>query len=189
MERWKNRSVNGDPGSNMGEYYASPGVLPCRRAAESLMTGYMREMRGRWNEHRVKKTGLHAIYGRMAEQAMKLALVAHEGGRRFRGRGRVGDQDGHVLRRADGAAGAAERVGQRPGAERQGHPSHHRRVVPCEPPRASFHSDLVLRTTRLKRQERRDLIEDAIVSGKVIVCEIDNGKSGPKPVFYKLSDV
>ena len=188
LDYWRNRSVNSDPHSNMGALYTSPAEIPWSPGADEKLTRYMCDMRLRWNEHRIQKTGLHAVYGRMAEQAIKLALAAHEG-----------EEVSESV--ADWAIKVSDYCGERmiriiqqnvSDNEQERNAKDILRIIGdlcglSENGLAS-HSDVVLKTTRLKCQERRDLIDDAIMSRKIIPYEGgEPGKPGPKPMFYKLA--
>lgn len=81
LVQWADAPTNAQPLGNLdGVIRINPLTVPYSAEAEALITDYTRKMRQRVHVENEKRSGLSSIFARAAEHAIKLSLVAHEGG-------------------------------------------------------------------------------------------------------------
>lgn len=80
LRRWKDAPSNYDPRGNVdGVLRISPMTVSYCAEAEALIDAYSEAMRKKSAQENARRTGFSAIYARCAENAIKMALAAHEG--------------------------------------------------------------------------------------------------------------
>jgi hypothetical protein len=78
--RWKDRSTNCAPKGNIDAVEViKPKIVRFTATAEKMADAFLVDMRKMAKRHLDKGTGMHAVFNRTAEHAIKLALVGHEG--------------------------------------------------------------------------------------------------------------
>ncbi len=75
IETWKERGISTD---NMVTTFNSD-VVPFSDKARDIFSDYVRKNRAKAQQVLRADEGTHAVYGRMGDNAMRLALIAHEG--------------------------------------------------------------------------------------------------------------
>jgi hypothetical protein len=186
IQRWRMHAGAGGEGSMGDAATPAPTVIPCDNEAAALLDDYTLRMRYAWEQERRKGSGLHAIYARLAEQARKLTLIAHEG-------------DCITEMEASWAIAVTDDCGARMARiirqnvadnEQERNVKRILNIVAdlCEKSENGYaaHTDLVRRTTNIRRNDRRDIIEDLVSSGKIDKFEGESDKPGPRPLFYKV---
>jgi hypothetical protein len=183
IQRWR---MHGGAGS-MGEAGTpEAAVVPCDGEASALLDDYTLRMRYTWEQERRKGSGLHAIYARLAEQARKLALIAHEG------ECVTETEAAWAVTVTDDCRARLARIVRQNVADNEQERNVKRilNIVAdlCEKSGSGYaaHTDLVRRTTNIRRSDRRDIIEDLVSSGKIDKFEREGDRPGPRPLFYKV---
>lgn len=183
IQHWRMKNTGGTMGE-AGEGEAQ--IIPEEPAAKALLKDYTSRMRYLWEQERRKGSGLHPIYGRLAEQAKKLALVAH---------------DGDCIREpvAQWAIGIAEDCGARLAKiikenvadnEQEKNVKYVLRVIKklCETSENGYASlsAITHKTRQIKAFDRKSILNDLIISGAIDAFEDDREGRGMKSTLYKI---
>jgi hypothetical protein len=188
IQFWKQHPVNSDPGSNMGDLYNKPKTIPFTPKAQALIDEYNVRMRMKAGTTDTRQSNLSSIYCRITENAIKLALVAHENGQvdekvaawAIRVAEMCSGQLANAVRETIGD-NEHERlfkrllkvIGETEGAHELGVP----------------HSALLRKTRFMDTRTRNEMLQEAVASGDIEAQPDPNreeGKTGSVPLYYRL---
>ena len=189
IEFWKSAPLNNDPGSNLGEFHTKPRRIPFTDEASRLFRDYGIRMRMRAGTGDSRHGNLSSIYSRITENAIKLALVAHEGGQ-------VDERVAvWAIRTAEFCSGMLTTAVR----DTIGDNDHERlfkrllkvigeleddAIYPLGVP----HSVLLRRTRFMDTRTRNEMLQEAIAAGDVDAQTDparEPGKTGSIPLFYR----
>jgi hypothetical protein len=182
IQAWRMFGVSGSMG-DAGDAEAI--TITSTPAAEALLDDFQKRMRYQWDLDRRKMTGLHPIYGRLAEIARKLALVAHE--------------DGEISEYvALWAINVATECGEHlikivrdnvADNDQQKNVKQVLRVIEkiCAESQTGYArlSEITRKTQNIKAQDRKSILHDLVTSGMIDEFEGEAPEGKIKPRLYK----
>jgi hypothetical protein len=190
IEYWKGQSVNSDPGSNLGEFYTKPLRIPFTESATALFRDYGIRMRMKAGKGDSRHSNLSSIYSRITENAIKLALVAHENGQ-------VDERVAvWAIKTAEYCSGMLTTAVR----DQIGDNDHERlfkrllKTIGDLEDDAAFplgvpHSVLLRRTRFMDTRTRNEMLQEAHTAGDIDAQSDpgrEPGKTGSVPLFYRL---